>query len=106
MKKLISEQNFKKDHRSGVLMLFLVTLVALLSIGRVVIANHLVESSEKLRQMDKNIQEIQNTNQILAEKLRSPQSLTQIELKAKSLGFSQSGHLVFLKPISEVALLR
>lgn len=106
MKKFTIEQNLKKDRLSTIFMTVLVLLVGVLCIGRVIIANHLVEDSEKLRTLDKEISEIKDKNQNLAETIRAPQSLTQIEDKAKTLGFVKSTHLTFLEPTTQVALLQ
>lgn len=106
MKKLINEQNLKREKVSGLFLAILLILVATLSVGRVVIANRLVEFSERLRALDKTIVETRDKNQILAESLRAPQSLTVIEDKAKALGFVNSGRLIFLTPAAQVALLR
>ena len=106
MKKLITEQNIKRDRKSGLFLIVLFLVVAVLSIGRVIIANHLVEASERLRAMDKNIQEAKDVNQQLSEQLRSPQSLIQIQVKAESLGFLKTNKIVFLQPAPDVALLQ
>lgn len=104
MKKLITEQNLKKDRLSGFFLTLLVLIVAVLAVTRVVIANRLVEASEKLRVFDQTIAQIEKTNQNLSETLRGPSSITQIEEKAKTLGFVPTSHLVFLTKTPEMAL--
>ncbi len=106
MKKLVAEQNLKKERLSGLFLMALVVVVAALSVTRVLIANRLVESSERLRNLDQSISQVQRANQDLAENLRGPQSLSQIETEAGSLGFSKTTRLVILPGADSVALLR
>lgn len=106
MKKLTAEQNFKKDRLSSFFLAALIFAVIGLSVGRVVIANRLVEAGEKLRSLDQSTETAKKANQRLAEAVRLPQSLFQIEEKAKALGFVKTSHLVFLDSTERVALLR
>lgn len=105
MKKLTAEKNFKKDRLSGIFLTVLILIVVCLSVTRVVIANRLVETGEKLRALDLSIEAVKQSNQMLAERLRQPQSLFQIETRAKTLGFVKTGRLVFLDPKADVAFL-
>ncbi|MBI4100051.1 hypothetical protein HY440_03520 [Candidatus Microgenomates bacterium] len=103
MKKLTSEQNLKRDRLSRIFMTVLVLVVVGLCVSRVVIANRLVEASEKLRTLDQKIEETKQANQLLAESLRQPQSLTAIETEAKIQGFAKTNNLVFLEKATPVA---
>ena len=103
MKKLINEQKLKKDRLSGIFVTVLVLLVVGLAVTRILIANRLVEASEKLRTLDQKIEVVKEANQSLSEQLRQPQSITFIEEKAKALGFKTS-RLVFLAPHVQEAL--
>ncbi len=105
MKKLKAERNFKKDRLSGLFLTVLILVVICLSVGRVVIANRLVETGEKLRALDQNIEAVKDGNQNLAESLRQPQSLSQIEGRAKAIGFVKTSRLVFLGKETPVAFL-
>lgn len=104
MKKLITEQNLKKDRRTAILISILIFLVAVLAVIRVVIANRLVDASEKLRTADRKIEAIKEANQNVFEALRQPQSITYVEEKAKTLGYTKAERLVFLSPQIQVAL--
>ena len=85
-------------------MVVLILLVVILSVGRVVIANRLVEASEKMRVLDKNIENFKEANQNLSEAMRQPQSIAVIEDRAKALGFVKINRLVFLAKPTKVAL--
>lgn len=90
MKKLIAEQENKKDRKTFAIITFLVTLVAVLFIARVGVANRLVESSAKLRELDQKISSLKNENDQLAEDNRVNNSLSYLENVTKSLGFEKS----------------
>ncbi len=104
MKKLAAEQNLKKDRLSGIFLGILVLFVVFLAVARVVIANRLVEASEKLRILDKSITQAETTNQDLSEQLHAPESLSQIAKVAREMGFTKTSRLVFLTTTPEVAL--
>lgn len=103
MKKLINEQNLKKDRLRAIFLTVLISVVVALLVVKVVIANRLIEDSEKLRQIDKHITALEETNQTLAEQLRAPQSLVTVEIAAQKAGFVKSDRLVFLAPAPSVA---
>lgn len=96
MKKLIAEQDLKKDRLSRVFIALLVILAFALSVVRVLIANRLVEASGNLRALDTQTADIQKENQLLSEQLRAPQSIDSIEARAKELGFVKTATYVFL----------
>lgn len=106
MKKFNLEKNTRREKFSGIFVGILIGVVVMLSIIQVLIANRLVEASEKLRTLDREIVSIQNDNQTLAESLRSPRSLTFIEQQAKIAGFVKSDKVVFLAAPAPVAYLR
>ncbi len=106
MKKLTTERNLKKERLSGLFLTVLVLMVVALSVTRVVIANRLVESSEKLRSLDQEITKARDLNRNLAQGQRLPQSLSQIAQRAKDLGFAKTNQVVFLGVGDSVALRR
>lgn len=72
-----------------------------LSVGRVLIANRLVEASQTLRSLDTQIAQVQKENQDLSQALRAPGSIDAVEVKARQLGFVKTTNYVFLsKPPS------
>ena len=104
MKKLIAEQNLRKDQLSNFFVVVLTVAVVGLCVARIIIANRLVEASEQMREMDRQIELVKEVNQNIAEQLRQPQSVTLIEKKAKALGFIKTSHLVFLGPREQFAM--
>lgn len=106
MKKLIAEKNSRNEKLSGIFIGTLVVLVAIMAVSRVLIANRLVEASEKLRTMDKTIEIVQNENQRLSEELRLPRSISTVSQKIEQLGFSKNTQVFFLAQPTSVALLQ
>lgn len=61
--------------------------IILLFVVRIVVANELASSGEKLRQTDVSISSITEENEILVQQVASLSSLVAIEVRAKGLGF-------------------
>ncbi len=104
MKKLIAEQDLKKDRLSKAFIALLIVLAFALSVVRVVIANRLVEASGNLRSLDTQITDIQEQNQLLSEKLRTPQAIESVEARAKEQGFVKTTAYVFLETSPSTAM--
>ncbi len=104
MQKLQQEQATRHERLSGVVVLVLFILVALISAGRVFVANRLVETSDSLRRSDLEIARLETENQKLAEEIRVKESISFVEDKVRGLGFTKTNHYAYLAPASEVAL--
>lgn len=61
--------------------------IVALVIMRIVVANTLASSGEKLRQTDVNINSLAEENELLVQQVASLSSLVAIEVRAKELGF-------------------
>lgn len=99
--KLEEEGHFQKNSRR--LVFFLVFLFAGLSVLRIFVANRVVDSSEKMRQLDQKIAILTEENQTLAEKFRSLSSTNLLEQKAIAAGFVKRIGFSFLLPTPGVA---
>lgn len=106
LKKLEQEQSFKHNRLSGWVMFGLFFIIGLLSVGRVIAANRLVETSENLRVMDQQVQNLEAENQVLSEQVRVEESMTYVESKVAKMGFTTSPHYAFLTAPSKVAFLQ
>lgn len=106
MKRLQEEQYSRHRKISGLVIWALFVAVALLSAGRVFAANRLVETSENLRRLDQEVDKLETQNQILAQELRSQESIETIQSKAAALGFIKANHYAYLSNIWQVALAR
>ena len=104
MQKLDEEKRQSKEKKTNILVWLFVTIVIFLSITRVLIANQLVGTSEKLHNLDSQIQKLQSDNEIRSEDLRKKESLLTLETKTRQLGFTQTNKYSFLKPSDPVAL--
>lgn len=104
LKKLIAEQNTKKDRFARIALLFLLFFVSTLLIAKVVMANRLVEASGKLRDLDRKIADLSTTNDELSESVRSASSLTRLESVAQSMGFVKNQKFAVIKASGSVAL--
>lgn len=104
LQKLQQEQALHHERLSGVVVLVLFILVALISAGRVFVANRVVETSDSLRRSDQEITRLEQENQRLAEEIRTKESISYIEENVKKLGFTKTSHYAYLAPASEVAL--
>ncbi len=104
MKKLIAEQNIKKDRFTRAALLLLVFFVSTLLVAKVIMANRLVEASGKLRNLDRKITELSTSNSELSESVRTTSSLTQLETAAQKAGFTKSQKFAVVKPTESVAL--
>lgn len=80
-----------------------VVLVIFLGIVRVAIANAAVENSEKLKNLDRKIAEVESENQLKRERLRARESLLSLEAKALKDGFIKVDKYSFVKPKGPVA---
>lgn len=83
----------------------LILLVIILAVFRVGIANRAVESSEKLKNLDREISALEAENQLRAEKLRVKASLTHLEPKAQEAGFQKTGNYAFVEKTGPVAVV-
>ena len=103
MKKLQTEQYHQKEKLSGLVVLCLFALVGILAGGRVFMANRLVEASQNLRNMDREITRLESENEILVKEVRSKQSMEAVEKRVEALGFAQNYRLVYVTRPVEVA---
>lgn len=104
MQKLQQEQVLHHERLSGLVVLVLFIMVALISAGRVFVANRLVETSENLRRYDQEVLQLESQNQKLAEEIRTKESISTIEEKVKELGFVRTDRYAYLASAPEVAL--
>jgi cell division protein FtsL len=98
MQKIKIEKDLRKERYSGFFVLALIVVVAILSVGRVFVANRLVETSENLRRLDREVSDLEQQNQQLAEEVRLHESAAYVETKAVELGFQENGHYSFISP--------
>ena len=103
MKKLQTEQYHQKEKLSGLVVLCLFAMVGILAGGRVFMANRLVEASQNLRNMDREITRLESENEILVKEVRSKQSMEAVEKRVEALGFAQNSRLVYVTRPVEVA---
>lgn len=81
----------------------MVLLVFILSVGRIFVANRLVESSDKLRKMDAQILALEAQNQSLSQEVRHLESSGVVEQNAVKNGFSFNSHFAVFTPAPEMA---
>lgn len=62
-------------------------VIVLLVITRIVVANTLAMSGEKLHQIDTKIAKVQEENELLDQQIASLSSLVTIDVRARELGF-------------------
>lgn len=62
-------------------------VILMLVVTRIVVANTLATSGEKLRQIDIKIANIQEENELLSQEVASLSALVALEARAKELGF-------------------
>lgn len=106
MNKLNQEQIARRDKASGLIILVLFIVVAVLSAVRVYAANRLVETSEELRSLDLEVTKLETENQDLAVQVRGFEAMSSVEDKVNNLGFVKNNSFAYLSPAPEVALLR
>lgn len=104
MKRLIEEEQRRQDRTSQIFLGGLVALAAVLLVVQVLIANRLVEASDKLRNLDLQIATMEDQNQSLSEGVRTKESLVAISDQAKTLGFLLSGQISYLSAFQPVAM--
>lgn len=104
MQKLIQEQKFKNSRTSTRFLAGLITILVILSIAKVFVANWLVESSETLRHLDRQIDLQSKENQTIAENLRESTALVKIIPIVSQQGFTKSVKISFVLPEKNVAL--
>lgn len=105
MQKFEIEKQVKNNRIVNAIIGCLVVVVALLSIARVILANQLVTTSEKLRTLDKKTAEIELSNEVISEQIRDNQALSGIQDKLQRLGFAPADRFAFITAPKNVALL-
>jgi len=105
MQKLNQEKIIRKERFSGQFITALVFIVAILAIGRVILANRLIESSADLRDLDEKISLLSSQNENLAEQLREKEGLSLVASQAEKAGFTQTAKLTFIQKSPSVAQL-
>lgn len=106
MQKIKVEKDLRKERYSGFFILVLILVVVFLSVGRVFVANRLVETSENLRRLDREVSDLEQQNQRLSEEVRLHESAAYVETKATVLGFQRIGHYSFISPKPVTVALR
>lgn len=96
MKKLQKEIDLKKDKRSYFLTVAILLVFALVSVVRIIVANRLVEASDRLHNLE--IKEFQLTaqNQKLVQEIGQTISLNSLLEKAKNLGLVSPTKILYL----------
>lgn len=103
MKKLQVEQNLHQEKVSGLVVLVLLAVVGLLALGRVFMANRLVETSQLLRNLDQEITETESANQVLAQEVRGAQAIGTAQKKLAAAGFVSTSSLSYVSGPAKVA---
>lgn len=100
MKKLIEERNSNREKMSKGFVGLLVGILAFLMIFQVVISNRLVETADRLKSLDTEIDKIEKDNFVLAQDIREQGSLAKAEDQAIASGFVRSNNISFVKAIT------
>lgn len=103
MQKLKAEQEQSKFRLSRGVIIALFAIIAVLSIGRVAIANRLVDDSSRLKAMDQQITALEEQNNQLSEELREKSSITKLQAKATEEGFVKSKSQSYIRSQLPVA---
>lgn len=103
MHKLQEEQFVKQNKYSKFILALLILTVGILSVVRVFAANHLVETSENLRNLDNQVRDLETKNMVLAENVRVYESINYISTKITDLGFKISPRYSYLIGSPQVA---
>lgn len=103
MQTLIEQKKQFKEKKTNSLVFILIAVVAILGVSRVLIANQMVGASEKMRNLDQQIQKVESQNEILAEATRQKESLSSLENKTGALGFTKTNKYSFIRPSDPVA---
>ena len=106
MQKLQNEQNLRNEKYSSLIFFTLFLIVGLLSVARVFAANRLVETSDNLRKMDVQVNQLEAENRILAQEVRSKESMVFVETKMTELGFTKTPHYTYVNSTVRMAFLQ
>lgn len=90
----------KPASKNNFLTKFIVILVILLSFVQIIAANIGASSGAEVEDIDNKIEQIKKENQRLELEIARLISLSQLEKKAKKMGFKKAGSFIFLsKPL-------
>jgi hypothetical protein len=96
MKKLQKEIDLKKDRRSVILTVLILLVFGLVSVARIVVANRLVEASDRLHALEVKESILTSQNQNLSQELGQVFSLSYLQEKARSLGLVTPARVLYL----------
>lgn len=96
MKKLQKEIDLKKDQRSYFLTVAILLVFGFVSIVRIIVANRLVEASDRLHTLEVRENLLVNQNQKLVQELGQTVSLSSLQEKAKNLGLVSPTRVLYL----------
>ncbi len=105
LEKLKLERFHSREKLSQRVLICLGVLALFFLLARVVIANRLVEAGARLRDLDHQIEVSSDQNDLLAEEIRSRESLTKLEKKANTLGFQpvrSLGYITSPLPVAKI----
>jgi len=104
MKKLIREKDYKKIKYFRLIFSLMFSILIILGIVQVIMANQLVEKGEKIKTLNNKIEIITKENQELKELISSETSLEKIKEKAKNLGMIELTSIIYLSTPLPIAL--
>lgn len=96
MKKLIIEENLNKNKLSKRILICVVCFLGFLAVGRVLLANWLLEKSVGIEDLDKKISNLSLENDKIREELRMKQSLEILSQESIKSGFVAKGKISYM----------
>lgn len=78
-------------------------LVAILAVAQIIISNRLSSYGKEINTLSKQTNELMLTNERIKKKIASSSALTNLDQKAKELGFTQKARVYYLDELYSVA---
>ncbi len=100
MQKLQKEKLEQRNKKSRTVIFLAGLILVFACIIRVVIANRLVEATDKLHRLEVEEEKLQADNEILSENLRTKDSLISLRSEAEKMGFAPVTQVTYIeKPL-------
>ena len=94
----------KKPIKKPKLVIFIISLVIVLSLVQLTISYWLATTGEKMRQWEEKTTLLEQQNKILSEEINRLGSLARVNEEARSLGLVKATNVLYLTPQIPVAL--
>ncbi len=96
MKKLYLEQQQKRDRRGLWTTAVILLILGLVCTIRIMVANQLVEASEKLHRLETRRAELLAQKELLSQQVTAAKSLVKIRIEASAMGFVPAEKAVYV----------